>query len=393
MHYNIAIISDLHCKYEDQKNVSASQNNLLFSNQRKNPKQHPVIALEVLLKENQITCDYLLCTGDISDQMCDQGLMSGWQYIEEIGRFLNVKEILSTVGNHDVDSFGKYNPQPYNDLTKSLGNNFPITDMDCVKNFWSENFFIKELGDYVFLVFNSAHDHYDKTRAKQSNISEELVSKIEKELHNLKDKPVHKIAMCHHHPYNFSNNNLYFRDVEIIDGGNTFLNMLEKNGFHLFIHGHKHIPRLEYFNRLPVFCSGSYSSLNNLLGKGILNTFHLLSFDEHDLHKGEITTYGFAVGSGWKEIAEEDPFFPALTGFGYRNDQINILVDQIANWYNAKDSANLPFELLLNEFPNIKYLVPSDQKQLTDILQEKHNIVIYPSFFSFHRRIISKLIS
>src|SRR3546814_398838 len=97
----LAIISDLHCHPINMENDVT----YLPSDKLRSPSNdHPVESLLKIIKKEGISTDYTLCPGDFTDKASVIGFISGWNYSLEIHRALNSKEIIATLGNHDVDS-------------------------------------------------------------------------------------------------------------------------------------------------------------------------------------------------------------------------------------------------------------------------------------------------
>ena len=162
--------------------------------------------------------------------------------------------------------------------------------------------------------------------------------------------------MCHHHPINHGN--LTNPDVDLISNGDELVDLLEKYGFQIVVHGHKHEPRLNYRNSVPVFCAGSLSSTQNVNDLRIENTFHVMELHEHE-NKGTIESWVLIPKKGW--IKKMDTFFPCHTGFGFRGS-LDELAKKCAKWLTDKGLTITDFKLLKEEFTEIDFLTPNDQQ-------------------------------
>ena len=379
MNLKIAIISDLHCKCKDDK----FRTTYLHSDMLPKPiSHHPIESIKKKIKEEKISCDYLLCLGDISDKIDQQGIVSGWGYIKEVAAVLNISEdkIISVIGNHDIDS-RKLHPYPsFNHIITSL-DNIPISDEILCEQFWSKKYIIKEYSDLIVLAYNSVFNHSDEEKAKNTIIEASTLERISEELKEYIDNEKPKIAISHHHPIQISNLDfITYKEGDLIVNGDKFLELLSKNNFSLFIHGHKHIPNLEYRNNLPIFGSGSFSSLENLKYLSLNNTFHILEIfcEKERKSPGHIQTFEFFFGRGWRKNTDDEGFFPTDTGFGYTED-ILTLSHKIIDWVKIQNKSLLKFENLIDEFEEIKFLIPDQQDSLQEYLLKLGNIRISPS--------------
>jgi len=373
----IAIVSDLHCRHGKESQISTH----LYTELPRNPKEHhPVESLKLLIKKDNITSDILLCPGDISDKADDQGLSTGWGFISEISKELNSYFYTSSVGNHDVKSRDTSNKNPFSYIT-SFNDDFPINDGALKDSFWSteKSYFVYEDEKFILLNFNSSYNHIDKENALLSKITDEIISKMKHELLEKKIGNKYLIALFHHHPKPYANIEQLYKDGDIIDRGDKLLEMLNELNFDLVIHGHKHIPKLDFFiSRLPVFCSGSFSSLMNIKDVSGKNTFHLIKLSKKSgFTQGLINTWEYTKGHGWMK-AVNDIFFPWTTGFSKKLD-LDDLESKIANWLSKKEKPLGYFSELVEDIEGINYLIPNEQDELTKKLLINHSIEFIPN--------------
>lgn len=375
MSLKIAVISDLHCRdsKEDRKTT------YLYTDLLPNPvTSHPIEAFKERVKDDELSCDYLICLGDITDKISQQGLLSGSNYIKEIGQSLGVSQdkIIILAGNHDVDSRKTHNGHPsFAHIVKSLNDTIPISDKVLGSSFWSDKYFIKEYEDLVLLAYNSVYNHYDIEQAQKTDIDDITLGKMRSDLEKFKNSPKTKIAISHHHPMMFSNFDLEYEDKDYIKNGDKFLQLLQEFNVGLYIHGHKHLPRLAYNDRLPVFCSGTFASLENIREIGIKNMFHIVEFS--DLVKGTIETYEFVLGKGWKKSQDPENYFPPNSGFGYFGD-IKLLSERIVQWVNDSGRQLISYGQIIEDFSEISFLSPSQLNELEENLRIS-KIIVAPS--------------
>ena len=366
----IAIVSDLHCKYSDGKNASEVFSYLTSDLLPIPVERNPVESLKKIIIENELSADLLLCPGDIADKSDKQGLLSGWQYLQELKIAFDANILASTTGNHDVDSRKKFGKDPF-DLLKRFSKNFPTENEVLNIHYWAEHFCIMQHDKYDLLIFDSAYSHFDEMSCKESKITTAILESIAIKLEPLKQNNKLKIAMCHHHPIKHSN--MDYKDGDSIDKGDDLVRLLEQYGFALIVHGHKHDPRLNYSNSLPVFAAGSFSSMMNLLDLGAQNTFHFIEIDFDK--KGIIKSWVYGPKEGWTQ--KSDTYFPCLTGFGVKVD-IKILAQDCAQWFKEQDTDIIPYTKLLEKFPMLNHLIPFEQKHLNHLLINDFSIEFLP---------------
>lgn len=367
----IAVVSDLHCIHKS--NDTASGITFLYSNLSMHPiARHPVYSLLNLLEnDDSIRANLIICPGDISDKADEQGIISGWDYLKKIQAGLNAKHLLATVGNHDVDSHRKH---PYTNsfqLLQSFSNDYPI--LDKINNYWSEKFALIEDDDYQILVINTCHNHFCKDDTNQSIIDPKTLEEINITLNNLKPKK-YRFAFCHHHPVKHSNIDIQYRDGDVIDNGDILLQLLNKYDFQLIIHGHKHDPRLKMENNLTVFAAGSFSSLMNIKELGADNCFHIIDLYPFE-KKGIIRSWIYAPTRGWE--IRHDREFPCFTGFGSTTSVENI-AENCSKYFIEEKKEIINYTNIKSKFPDISYLIPDDQKKLSQIFKIKYGLSFVP---------------
>lgn len=366
----IGVVSDLHCKYRNEHETFTST--FLYSNEFPGlTKTHPISALEVLIDKENLQVDIVLCPGDISDKADDQGLITGWGYLEKIRKMLKATSLLASVGNHDIGNRDVSNKDPFYKL-KYLDRNYPTPDKSLNDKFWSKGFCLFENGEYAVLLFNSSWSHVNVSSAYSSSITQAQLDEIEEDLSKLTSNIKFKFFLCHHHVLTHSN--VDYSDTDFIDKGDKLIALLNQFKFQIVIHGHKHDPRLTIQNSLPIFCSGSFSSRMNLTETGAENTFHIIEL-EPGVSKGTIKSWSLSQAKGW--IPKLDSYFPFFIGFGYNGD-LKHLADNCKSLLNGKNV--LYFNELLMDIPEIAYLSPTQQEDFSSILKSDHKLVFSPSF-------------
>lgn len=377
MELRIAIISDLHCRHSKYKTESETVNNTyLFSDRMRSPiKQHPAQALISKIKELNIKADMVLCPGDITDKTDPQGLITGWSFLEEIKDALGAECLIASLGNHDVDSRQIHNTYDSFNMPTRLKSNFPFINEIAKYKYYSKKYCFIEVDDTLIFNYNSVHSHTNKVDCLTSLISDDILENIEEELKTYSTKNFKfKIALTHHHPTKHANIGIEYKDSDVIEKGDKLLELLDKYDFQIFIHGHKHIPRLMYYNSLPVLSSGSFSSLMNIKDTGDKNMIHFITLYSEQ-KTGEIKTFEFTNGLGWSGDFNSSKF-PSDTGFGNRSS-IQDIISKIKTYFDSENKDFIKFNKVINDLPELKYLIPVDFEKLRTQIK-KSSLIFYP---------------
>ena len=148
----LAIISDLHCH---PSHIPGDPSTYLITDRLRFPvNDHPVESLIKVINAEKVNTDLTLCPGDFTDKANVQGLISGWSFSLEIHNQLKAKDILATVGNHDVDVYGSTSNYSLTNV-KGLKQGFPIKDEGKRDTYWSKGCVFVEGVNYRVLVINS----------------------------------------------------------------------------------------------------------------------------------------------------------------------------------------------------------------------------------------------
>ncbi|MET2984804.1 metallophosphoesterase family protein [Aureibaculum conchae] len=364
---SITVISDLHCHpTEDGIDDTYLKTDLL----RTPSAEHPVESVVQLIKENNITSDLTLCPGDFTNKSNKQGFISGWEFSLEIHKALNGKEIIATLGNHDIDSFGVISDYCF-EVARGIKKGFPIKDENLLDTFWSKGSVFIEGENYRVLAINSSHFHYTKSTSEYGKVGDETLEYIESYLSKIEDSKI-TIALSHHHPVDHSRLKLGEKDK--IVNGNELLEIIGKYKFDLFIHGHKHDPLLRYHtcysnnHKIPILSAGSFSATSNITFSGQRNTFHKIDIiKDNGIVKGTIQTWTFLPRSGWK-VRYDDEGFHSHTGFGF-SGKVEELALKIIN--EVGSSHLMKWIDIIQKFPEVKYLIPTEAIEFSKIINEK----------------------
>ncbi len=372
----IGIISDLHCHNKAKNN--GLQESYLLTDVNLEISQDPFKSFEKLITEEKtLTVDILLMPGDFANKSDKDGLIFGWEITKKIAILLKSKFLIPNVGNHDVDSRKILSNDPF-ELIKNFDKDFPFADEKANSSFWSKGYLLIEKKDYRILVVNTVHSHTSKEMADKGLISQESINELERELSLSKSNKV-SIALCHHNPIEHSHYDT--GSTDFMHNGDEMITLLDKFGFDLIIHGHKHDPRIRYSqggaNSPTIFSSGSFSAFKNLQLQGANNTFHIITLEcnNDQIGRGIIDTWFFVPTKGWTKQVKNNFFEPRI-GFGAKIDIKKIAIE-ILDWFKGLKTMYLEWEKLIEQFPDLQYLIPSDLEKLKNDLKNK-NILISP---------------
>jgi predicted phosphodiesterase len=371
----ICIISDLHCKYQ-QDTTGYSDTFLLSNKERKPVNQHPVASLLAAInKDVRIKSQILLCPGDLGDRADEQGIISSWTFLEEIKSKLEAQILIGIPGNHDVNSRKKNGKDAFSHI-QNFHESFPTSDSDLNNKFWVQGYCIVKHERCLMLLINTVKDHEDDIKADFSTLSNVTIEAIKSEFDTIKNEDFdYKICVLHHHPIKHSNISNY-KDSDSLERGDDLLSVLTANNFNIVIHGHKHQPRIVEYNGLPILCSGSFSSFANLQGTGFGCMFHVLELNKNS-KQGFIESWEHDLVNGWTQKLNKN--FPPKIGFGATLN-IEETAKKISDLFVKGSLAPMFYVDVIKEIPEIEYLIPIKLEELRNILDTKYSIKTKPEF-------------
>jgi len=184
------------------------------------------------------------------------------------------------------------------------------------------------------------------------------------------------IFLCHHHPmFHIQEGHGQY---DFMSNGQTLLDMLSRTGDWLVIHGHKHEARISYSasigSRAPtVFAAGTLSAHTDSVD-GFRNQFYLLDLDYQKKPtrklKGTLNVWNWNKGFSWvKAEGFRDGLF---SGIGFGEKGIQEIAQNIKSF--MEDEIFCDWSELQKQFPQIKYITPSDIRYLQSDLNDEHDI-------------------
>ena len=261
----ILILSDLHAYRPSDK--TEREPSFLIASSKDNPT-NPIRAISEILKDQDLEVDWVLCPGDIADQADPDAQTFAWQELTELKRAVKAKLLLSTAGNHDVNSrlkFTNFDPKGH---LQSLSPPFPGLK-NAADKYWARNYHIHEHDTVRLVNLNSSAFHGFHTEQQGSlseyrhgRVSNRTIDAIVEEIRQQTFRT--NILFTHHHPYR--NSEIYEDDYsEMQLGGKLVSALTEATGSSwLIIHGHQHYPQISYgpHEAFPplIFSAGSISA-------------------------------------------------------------------------------------------------------------------------------------
>jgi predicted phosphodiesterase len=255
-------------------------------------------------------------------------------------------------------------------MPRKLKSNFPFNFKNERKSYIADRYCFIDLGEILIFNFNSVHSHTNSEAAMESIITDDILEEIKYDLESNSKEYKYKIAFSHHHPIKHSNVGFKYKDSDFIEKGEKLLEILDLFDFQIFIHGHKHEPKLTCYNNIPVFASGSLSAIMNLNETGSKNNFHIIKLKPND-KKGTINSWEYTFGIGWSEAKTK---IKHEIGFGNRNDIIEFS-QKILRHFESEELERMNNEDFLLQFPDFKFYPPNEQEKLISELKKSFDIV------------------
>ncbi|MSR60593.1 MAG: hypothetical protein EXS05_23620 [Planctomycetaceae bacterium] len=380
----IAVISDVHA-YDGIDPDKAPSHCCVTEN---NPTKNALAGLLAMLRADQLKADLLFCPGDIADKAQPVAVQHVWRELHVIKSVLGASDLITTTGNHDIDSRYAHNEYDAKGMLQALDPPYPFPDEEMNNRYWARHFVLISRSTYRILVLNSSAFHgegmYDETKKyefEQGRVSDNTLTLIRKELETNATSTVN-VLLCHHHPHQHSELRLGSDDLMI--GGHALLDLLGsgKYGRWLIVHGHKHHPKLECAAggaEAPiVFAAGSLAAVfYRDLQTAARNQFYLVEFPIQHFAElgfvGRFRSWDWLTGQGWIR-SPRGAKLPAEGGFGWRGD-LGVLARQIAK---AVNKPGVHWDSLVKQFHCLDYLMPQDLERLVQRLRDEHKLVVEP---------------
>ena len=377
----IAIISDLHCHPSNQKPTDS----FLFSDMPAFPiAKNPVTALSEMIKKEDLHVGTLIVLGDITNKINRQGFITGWTHANDIARMLGATHVIAAIGNHDVDSRHKESKTNSFELCRTLSPTYPFGADYCMDSFWANGFQVYNTENISICIVNSTFSHTNEKEAKHGAITEAQLELLECALRDAEPKPF-RLAISHHHPIQHEECGLGSEDLMTM--GSVLVDLLSKYNYKIFLHGHKHFPRIKYAagdSSTPVvFAAGSFSAISPAMLTNSRNLFHILEINNDppifELSiKGKFYSWEWGLNRGWVRTSMISGGIPYQCGFGCRIPLPEIGI-RIRDFLLASPGHFIKdWGLIQSAIPEVEYLLPNQLSDLCELLIHNHNVTIEP---------------
>ncbi|MFS1923478.1 MULTISPECIES: metallophosphoesterase [Vibrio] len=387
----VAIVSDLHFVNSDKIQDSKYHSWLMFE-QDGSMKNGFWQSLINKIEQENITADILVCPGDITTHAEGTALKFAWSKLNELAKALGCSILATATGNHDVNSRGTPITNTIRDLDKdqSLVENlkqldppYPLVNLtkpsaqidheNRIKYFGADFLYSSENKLFDLVLLNSCASHTSDPKSYErgyvSTSTHQWLEASLKANYNPREKKL-GLLVCHHHPILHSDHNIGTYDF--MKGGSELLQMLNRYGNWIVIHGHKHHAKLSYFadgsKNTVVFSAGTLSHHKEQLGDDFTNQFYIVDIDTtktKGVPKGTLEVYSWKANHWALSKRQKDGVFSGV-GFG-EVGCLEELAEQISE--KVHPITGLEWDQLLQDFPQLRYRLPKDLEHLEANLQ------------------------
>lgn len=374
------LLSDIHACDVDPASSSAPSYVSSFG-ASSSARLDPLSELEKLVGQENLSPDFILCAGDITNRSVPTSLSYAWSKLHNLANKCGAV-LVSTVGNHDLDSRYQANRFDPRGFAMSLDPKLPTADRLKFLEFWAENFTLLQFPSCNILVLNTAAYHGGgkdvATELEHGRISDLTIAAMQRSLGAAAPAPVN-LLLCHHHPIKGD-----LGDQELTGqtrGGERLVEILDKaaDGW-IIVHGHKHTPDLFYAHgggNAPVIlaCASFSAQVNADAQNKNPNQVHLLICEPHCAQAaalasaGRVLSWTWQPGIGWRR-AQGMQGLPYTSGFGYRGSA-QALAQQVDDYLTRENLKYASWASTVVAVPLIERLVPNDFLQFERALKAR----------------------
>jgi hypothetical protein len=388
----VLLISDLHM-HNGNPNAAQSNSYLSSDDRYDDPLQNPMNGIYELLRKEDLNVEWIFCGGDIADQGNREALQKGWAMLNRLKTRLRAK-LVSTVGNHDLDSRRSDPQEKPNSVLRSLSPLFPSPRKTHCINYWANDVTsIEDVSSNIrIVVLNSCAFHGLATSLtveefEHGRITSESFDRLK---HIIRSRQrVKNILLVHHHLRPHPQIGV---DASVAVGGNQLLGLLAASGQQwLVIHGHEHLSYLGYegagVSPPIIFSAGSVAStqLRHVPRRLTTNQLYYINLpDEHNNNGsggaelfGEVRAWDWYPMSGWQP-AHNDAGIPHYCGFGLRSG-LSSMADRIDRMVSSVATGFVAWRDAWTTVSGLSFLIPADQSALFLLLESKRVKVVFGS--------------
>jgi hypothetical protein len=368
----LLIVSDLHAFTPREGGEGASVQNApsFFVNSETEARRlpNPIELIPSVIRSEGLDVDCVLCPRDIADRADPDAQSFAWRNLIQLKKAVKARTLLSTAGNHDIDSrlkFSDFDPKGH---LQALEPAFPGARV--ADRYWARNFHIWENGNVRLVNLNSAafHGYHSsdkeaKAEYLQGRVSDQTIDAIKKELSTRQFDL--NILFTHHHP--FRNDDIYDDDYSEMQLGGKLVAMPSEqtSSSWLIIHGHQHYPALRYgpgaVYQPVIFSAGSVTAtLKSPLSAEAANQFYHLTLETPGPRTRNWSPYGiirawhWARGREWERSPSEFNI-PDGTGFGCR-ENVKTIASEIARTVLESTTSVVEMRGILTAHPHFQFV-------------------------------------
>lgn len=387
----IAILSDLHAFCSDSRREVGGKKppppSLIdFSAPQRKANIDPLIGFSQLFDRGEIEYpDLFIVAGDLGDKADTQAIRSVWAELMQLAKRRAGVLLLATCGNHDLDTRHQQNRFDPRGYLRTLEPSFPYPDVEKHSinqlEYWANNFSVLEGCNYRILNINSCAFHGfgpdAEPELEHGRVSDITLDKIEEHLKLAFGAAPHKHNIClfHHHIKPVSTDT--FEDRSVMKGAERLTDMLSRAdlGEWFIIHGHRHRSNLFHAggNSGPIVlsCASFAATRTGDENNPTPNQFYIACFDEPKAGKsarvsGSLNAWNWTPSIGWQSKTSIPGGLPVMSGFGFRG-YIPDLAGKIAEV--VRDNKRIQWSELIESFPDVSRLIPSDTESLVTTLE------------------------
>ena len=393
----IVVISDLHYRMHPNREVRPA------ATSRGAGDYDPVEAFVEMLRRDEVSADYVVCPGDITDRASPDGLKFGWERLKEIKALVGARHLIAATGNHEVCS---RDDDPVHEragnveaavdplaMLQSLSD-YPSSHWNGADRswvYWGRGYEFIEDGSVLFLLINSSHFHptMKVNEFERGRISDQTVKRLSGEIGE-KIKATNAkvfIAVLHHPPVNHESLYHELGRIEMFNGS-RLVELLDRSGCPwLILHGHKHDGRLimaQGAGSQPiVFAAGSIGA--DLAGHqaGLYTKLqaYVLTLDvsENPLPslRGSVTSYAW-VDNKWTLATAPRHGIPTGCGFSSPSLNVNILAEKLRTRIEENGVEYLNLSEMQVEVPELRYLMPGQVEHFRTAVERLGGTFTWP---------------
>lgn len=325
----IALISDIHFgKFSRTLEFSVPGEPIKDENTGGESLKESVISL--LKKEN---VEYLCITGDLTSLGTPQEFFFCEKMILEIAEALEIPKhnVIVGLGNHDIDwkiselytefdlselDFPKELVQEKYQKIAARASEVNLTSISAPRKRGPAPFTgIVENDSFVMFILNTGWYCTSDQKFSHGKLGEDQLKWFEINSQKYEKSDKWKIVLMHHHPFQYRYH-IPTIDISMLEEGSELLDIAGKNGFHLFLHGHRHHPKAEtqlkndWKNPITFVCAGSFAvNAKHRGGGSVPNTLHIIELTE-ETGVIKLMNFQYSPAKGWIPFTSNEPETP-----------------------------------------------------------------------------------